>query len=119
NQATSFASADVLLDLNELSDEVISFGDIPSDLVSGWEIDGQQVAPVYSQYSPAVQLDRTAFEDAGITDFPDDESWSWDDFWALAREYSEATDDDNWGIAAMGAFYQHAHLWLRQQGAEV
>ncbi|WP_191089819.1 ABC transporter substrate-binding protein [Nesterenkonia ebinurensis] len=119
NQATSFADADVLLDLNELPDDIINFNEMPSDLVSSWEINGRQVAPVYTQYSPAVQIDRTAFEEAGITDLPDDESWSWEDFWDLAQEYSDATEEGNWGISSMGAFYQHAHLWIRQQGGEI
>lgn len=119
NQATSFADSDVLLDLNELPSDIVSFDEVPSELVDSWEIGGEQVAPVYTQYSPAVQIDRTAFEDAGITSLPDDESWTWDDFWALAQEYSEATGDDNWGIAHMGSFFQHAHLWIRQQGGEI
>lgn len=119
NQATSFAHSGVLLNINEMPEEIVSFDEIPSELVSEWEIDGAQYAPVYTQYSPAVQIDQTAFADAGINDLPDDESWTWEDFWDLAEEYSNATGEENWGISAMGSFFQHAHLWIRQQGSEI
>ncbi|MFD2794929.1 ABC transporter substrate-binding protein [Promicromonospora vindobonensis] len=118
NQAASFADSGVLKDVATLPDGVLSLNDIPAAQVSSWEIAGKQVAPVYSQYSVCVQLDRTAFENAGISGLPDDESWTWDDLHDLAKEYSDATGEDSWGISSQASFYQHAHMWIRQHGAE-
>lgn len=119
NQAGSFAASGVLKDLATLPEGTLSLSDIPADQVASWEIGGKQVAPVYSQYSTCVQLDRTAFEGVGITDLPDDESWSWDDLLDLAQQYSDAAGEDGWGISCQASFYQHAHMWIRQHGAEV
>lgn len=119
NQVTSFAANGVLMDVEALPEGVLDLSQIPSDRVESWRIDGVLNAPVYSQYSTAVQLDLTAFEEAGITDFPDDESWTWDDFLGLAQDYSDAAGDGAWGISNMGGFYQHAHMWIRQNNEEV
>ena len=119
NQVTSFAENGVLLDVETLPDGVLDLSQIPSDMVESWRLDGVLNAPVYSQYSTAVQLDLTAFEKAGITDLPDDESWTWDDFMGLAQSYSEAAGEGAWGISNMAAFYQHAHMWIRQNNEEV
>lgn len=119
NQATSFADSGVLKDVETLPEGVLDLSEIPPEQVEAWKLGGKQVAPVYSQYSVCIQVDRTAFENAGITDLPDDESWDWTDFLDLASEYSNATGDDNWGISSQASFYQHAHMWIRQHGAEV
>lgn len=118
NQVTTFAARDVLLDTDTLAEGVLDLSQFDPAQLEEWLIDGKQYAPVYTQYSPAMQIDTTAFEAAGITDFPDDESWTWDDLGGLAVEYANAAGGENWGIANMSAFYQHAHLWIRQQGAE-
>lgn len=119
NQVTSFAANGVLLDVESLPDGALDLSEIPSDMVESWRLDGVLNAPVYSQYSTAVQLDLTAFEEAGITDLPDDESWTWDDFMGLAQAYSDAAGDGAWGISNMASFYQHAHMWIRQNNEEV
>ena len=119
NQAASFAESGVLKDLDTLPDGIVSLSDIPEQQVASWKLGGKQVAPVYSQYSVCVQLDRSAFETVGISDLPDDESWSWDDLLDLAKEYSDAAGEDSWGISSQASFYQHAHMWIRQHGAEV
>ncbi|MFD1718103.1 ABC transporter substrate-binding protein [Georgenia deserti] len=119
NQVTSYAANDVLLDVETLPSGVLDLSAIPADQVDSWRIDGVLNALVYSQYSPAIQIDTTALSDVGIDGVPDDESWDWDDFMALAQEYADAAGDGNWGIATQASFYQHAHMWIRQQGAEV
>lgn len=118
NQVATFAARDVLLDTETLADGVLDLSQFDPAQVEEWKIDGKQYAPVYTQYSPATQIDTTALEAVGITEVPDDESWTWDDLGDLAVEYANAADGETWGIANMASFYQHAHLWIRQQGAE-
>lgn len=119
NQTTSFAANDVLLDVETLPEGVLDLSEIPEDQVDSWRLDGILNAPVYSQYSVAMQIDTTALEEAGIAEIADDEDWTWEDFMALAQEYSDAAGDGQWGISLQAPFYQHAHMWIRQHDAEV
>ena len=120
NTVTTYADSGSLYDLGELPEGAIDFSAFDPGVVDSWRLlDGKQLAPVYAEYSPATMIDQTAFSAAGITDFPDDETWNWDDLGQLAVDYARAAGDGNWGIANESAFYQHAHLWIRQQGAEV
>jgi multiple sugar transport system substrate-binding protein len=118
NQSLTYASRGALYDLGQLPDGVVDWSPFPSSQIDSWKLAGKQFGPVYSQYSPATQLDVTAFKAAGITDFPDDESWTWDDLMSLGVDYAKARGEGNWGISNQSTFYQHAHLWLRQNGAE-
>lgn len=119
NQVNTFASRGVLYDTAKLPQGTIDFSAFPTEQLDSWKVlGGKQSAPVYTQYSPATQIDKTAFSSAGISDFPDDEKWTWDDLGRLATDYAKKKGDGNWGIANMASFYQHAHLWIRQHGAE-
>ena len=119
NVVNTYAASGSLFDLDELPTGTIDFSQFRPETVDSWRLlDGQQLGPVYAEYSPATMIDRTAFQAAGITDLPDDESWDWEDFGRLAVDYAAAAGEGNWGIANMASFYQHAHLWIRQQGAE-
>lgn len=119
NTVTSFADGGSLYDLDKLPKGTIDFSAFDSQVLDSWRLlDGKQFAPVYSEYSPATMIDQTAFSAVGITDLPDDEAWDWEDLGQLAVDYATAAGEGNWGIANMASFYQHAHLWIRQQGAE-
>lgn len=119
NLALTYASRGALYDLGSLPEGTIDFSAFDPAVVESWLLDGKQYGPVYSQYSTCTQVDTTALEAVGISGLPDDETWTWDDLSALAAEYAVAKGEGNWGIANQSTFYQHAHLWIRQQGAEV
>lgn len=119
NQATTFASSGVLKDVDSLPPGTISFTDIPPEQLAEWKLSSKQLAPVYSQYSVCVQADSSALAAAGINDLPDDENWEWSDMMDLAKQYASAAGDGRWGISNQASFYQHAHMWIRQHGAEV
>lgn len=119
NLAGTFGAKKVLLDFDTLPEGTVDFSQYAEGQVDSWKItDGKQLAPVYSQYSPAMQIDVTALNAVGIKDLPDEETWSWDDLSKLAVDYTKAKGEGNWGISNMSGFYQHAHMWIRQHGAE-
>ncbi|MFB9377956.1 ABC transporter substrate-binding protein [Kineococcus gynurae] len=119
NLALTYASRGALLDLGTLPEGTIDLSAYDPEVVESWKLEGKQFGPVYSQYSTCTQVDSTAMAAAGITDLPDDETWTWQDLADLAAAYARAAGEGNWGIANQSTFYQHAHLWIRQQGAEV
>ncbi|ABS03709.1 ABC transporter substrate-binding protein [Kineococcus radiotolerans] len=119
NLALTYATRGALYDLGTLPEGTIDYSAFDPQVVESWKLGGKQYGPVYSQYSTCTQVDTTAMAAVGIQDLPDDESWTWDDLSTLAADYARAKGEGNWGIANQSTFYQHAHLWIRQQGAEV
>ncbi|WP_102157998.1 ABC transporter substrate-binding protein [Zhihengliuella halotolerans] len=63
--------------------------------------------------TPIILANPDVFSEAGV-DMPDDSTWTWDDFSAIAQEISESGD----GVYGAGAPAEplNIQVWLRQQG---
>jgi multiple sugar transport system substrate-binding protein len=106
---TDYALRDQLLDLNELPLDLSSIDPLA---LGGGQIDGAQYAVATGVNAFTVLADPQAFADAGV-DLPDDTSWTWDDFAAVA---AELTADGSFGIQPDGSNEAGFKIYARQNG---
>lgn len=103
----------VLADLESLPDLDLSGLD-PADLDAG-RVDGVLTGVSTGSNAWVVVANPAVFEQAGV-DLPDDTTWTWEDFHALARSISES------GVATGttgGASYADLTIYLRQKGEDL
>ncbi|WP_237320459.1 ABC transporter substrate-binding protein [Streptomyces sp. JJ36] len=86
------ARAGQLADLGELVDTA----DLNQRLLASGAVDGTQVAVPTGATTFAVMAHDGILADAGV-EVPDDSSWTWQDYQALAAEISAATKDGVYG----------------------
>ena len=108
-----------LHELDEFIDDgIIDLSDMDQQLVEDWRIDGRITAMPYAYWNSVVRSNRDLAQQYGI-EIPDDETWTWDDFAEIAREFSEASDDGLFG-AVYGAYDDLPfNSFLRQIGQEL
>ncbi|WP_137843167.1 extracellular solute-binding protein [Microbacterium sp. 2FI] len=113
-QLSTYAANGVLLDLGTLGDSLPT-GDFPEAVLGTGALDGTQYGvPVgINSYTYMANLDL--LESLGI-DVPDDETWSWDDFTALAEEVTAASGGAVIGSQSWGFEDGGLNNWLRQHG---
>ncbi|WP_129669084.1 ABC transporter substrate-binding protein, partial [Phytoactinopolyspora endophytica] len=85
---SEYAGRGSLLDLSRV-DGLISTDAIDSAILDNGVIDGSLYALPTGMNTYAVVANRALFEEAGV-DFPDDASWTWDDFVEICVELGQA-----------------------------
>jgi multiple sugar transport system substrate-binding protein len=111
-----YASRGSLLDLEAAGLDVSGFEASTVDI--GRVPDAGLAAISAGTTSAAVHVNTQVFEDAGV-DLPDDTTWTWDDYIAVAEEISEKTDDGVYGSSQLATNPALYPLWLRQQGQDL
>ena len=107
---TDYARRDQLLDLNELP---IDLSRVDPLALGGGTIDGSLYAVATGVNAFTVVADPQIFADAGV-DFPDDESWTWDDFSAAVA--AVAASGDVHGLQPEGSNEAGFNVYARQRG---
>lgn len=88
----------------------VNVDDISPAVLDGGLIDGEQYGIPSGSTVPSMVANREVFEEAGV-EFPDDQTWTWEDFREIAQEVSDNSDAA--GLARpLGDF--GFEVWLRQ-----
>lgn len=87
-----YASRGIFADLSGSVDTA----DLDQELLASGEVDGTLAAIPTGANVWAVLANTAVLEEAGV-DLPDDTTWTWEDYFDLSAEISEATDDDTYG----------------------
>ncbi|MUL40316.1 sugar ABC transporter substrate-binding protein [Streptomonospora sp. PA3] len=90
-----YAERGVLLELSEVSDH-LDLGALDEKALSNGEFDGENYGVPTGVNTFSVVANPRIFEEAGV-ELPDDDSWSWEDYAAIAEEISAGTPDDVYG----------------------
>ncbi len=97
------------------SEQFLPLDDVPvedhdSAVVEAGMIDGELYGIPTGSTVPSIVANRAVFEEAGV-DFPDDETWTWEQFHEIAREISE--NSEAVGLARPPGDFGF-EVWLRQ-----
>lgn len=111
-----YAGRDALLDMSTL--ESLDLSEFPeSSLRLGQMEDGLYGVPTGST-AMVVMANEALFNEAGV-ELPDDQSWTWEDYYELSAEIYENTDGE-----VLGSDYGHGNgvylrTWLRSHGEDL
>jgi multiple sugar transport system substrate-binding protein len=105
---TDYAMRGQLLDLNDLDVDLSSIDPLA---LGGGIIDGAQYGVATGVNAFSIVADPELFADAGV-DFPDDTSWTWADFAAVAAAFG----DDHYGVQPEGSNEAGFNVFARQRG---
>ncbi len=81
-------------------------------------IDGQQLGVPTGIATFAIIANPQIFEDAGVP-MPDDETWTWEEYAAIAQQISDNTPDGIFGSQALGSDSNQIAIWARQNGGDL
>ncbi|MGW8482066.1 ABC transporter substrate-binding protein [Microbacterium sp. NPDC055903] len=112
----SYGSRGALADLSSLD---IDLSGIPEDAVGTGQVDGVQYgAPIgVSVYS--IIANKDLFDQYGVA-LPDDETWTWDDYAALAKELTDKSGGEIHGTGVIGGLDTGSvRYWGRSVGSEL
>lgn len=119
SQFLTYATKNVLYDLNKLPQGTIDYGDFDAKEVDTWKAPGgQQYSAVFSQLNPCIQINKDLLAAAGI-DMPDDTAWTWDDMGVLLNEFSKAKGKGFYGTGYTPDQQLHVMQWIRQHGQDL
>lgn len=104
-----------LLDLTEVAEQLPLDG-FTEQALSFVEADGGIYGVPAGLTAFGVSADPTVFEAAGV-EFPDDQTWTWDDWIALSAEITAALPDIEGSAIPMDE--QTFTVWLRQNGENI
>lgn len=104
-----------LLDLTEVSEQLPLDG-FTEQALSFVEADGGIYGVPAGLSAFGISADPTVFEAAGV-EFPDDETWTWDDWIDLSAEITAALPDIEGSAIPMDE--QTFTIWLRQNGENI
>ncbi|NEE02904.1 ABC transporter substrate-binding protein [Phytoactinopolyspora halotolerans] len=110
---SEYAGRGSLLDLGQVSD-IIDTDRIDAAVLDNGMIDGSLYALPTGVNTYAVVANRALFDEAGV-DFPDDRTWTWDDFLQICVALSESLGDDRFGTQD-ATNHNTLMLWARQRG---
>ena len=96
----SYGQRGALLDLDTVSIDTSSHS--PEALATG-QLSGTQYAIPHSVTTFAIVANTDLFEKYGVA-MPDDETWSWDDYAALAKELTDKSNGEINGSTQIGGF---------------
>lgn len=113
-QLSTYAANGVLLDLGELGD-ALPTGDFPAGTLGTGALDGTQYGIPVGINTYTIMANLDLLESLGL-EAPDDETWSWDDFAALAEEVTAASGGATIGSQSWGFEDGGLNNWLRQHG---
>ncbi len=102
-----------LLDLREAPG--LDLSKFPEDALGTGTVEGTLYALPTGQNAYQVMANKTMFDDLGI-DLPDDTTWTWDDYLALAKEITEKSGGDILGTDYGTGQDADLQVWLRQFG---
>jgi multiple sugar transport system substrate-binding protein len=109
---TDYAQRGQLLDLNEVSD-VLDLSDIDPLALAGGELEGGLYAVATGVNAFTIVADPEIFAEAGV-DMPDDTTWTWDDYLAIAEEIADSSD--YYGVQTFGTNEAGFNVFARQRG---
>lgn len=107
-----YASRGVLANLDEYD---IDTSQIDETILGSGEFDDGLWGIATGVNVRAMIVDPQIFEDAGV-DFPDDATWTWDDYAELSAAISENSDAGVYGTQEFGFIEPDLSIWLRQHG---
>lgn len=113
----AYAGRDALLDLAGYSD-VLQLTEMSEGALATGEFNDTQYGVPMGLTSLAIAANVDLFEKAGV-ELPDDSTWTWEEFEAVATELSDNLDSGEYGIYGMGLTNAELILWARQHGEEV
>jgi multiple sugar transport system substrate-binding protein len=106
-----YAERGALLDLSEYGLDVSEFG--PGTVDSG-RVDGALVGANAGVNTPMILANPAVFEAAGVP-MPDDTTWTWDDFAAVAAAVTAGSPAGTYGSSSPNAIDGGFHAFLRQR----
>ena len=110
-----YASRGLLADLRELD---IATDEIDPSVIESGEVDGAFVGIATGVSSHALVADPAIFAEAGV-DLPDDATWSWDDYEAVATAIAEGSGGKYAGVQNYSFLEVVLKIMARQNGEEV
>ncbi|MFT4305889.1 MAG: extracellular solute-binding protein [Microbacterium sp.] len=113
---SSYASRGSLYDFDGLGIDTSNFDE---SMIELGQIDGTQYALPIGVTAYSIIANKTLFDQYGI-DLPDDDTWTWDDYAALADELTEASGGAITGSTQVGGFDSGSVMyWARSDGGEL
>lgn len=114
----SYGDRGSLLDLGTAS-EYLNTGEFDQEALETGQIDGAQYAMPIGVGVLGIVVNVDLFEQYGVA-LPDDATWTWDDYAAVADELTEKSDGAINGSAVTGGTDAGSiKYWARQQGGEL
>lgn len=110
----TYVTNETLFDLGSAS-TIIETGDFPDSALTSGEVDDTLYGLTTGTAVWAVLTNTSIFEEYGI-ELPDDKTWTWDDFRALAEEISLASSGAVFGTSGLPRGDQDLAWWARQHG---
>ena len=112
-----YASRGALMDLSPFVPDPIDLSEWDETLAEEGRIGGELVGLPPGVDAYAVLYNRTKLEELGL-EFPG-ETWTWDDFAAIAREIGDAGGEGYFGSEDAGYQYEVLQVFLRQRGKDL
>jgi multiple sugar transport system substrate-binding protein len=109
-----YVVSEQLLDLNTVSDQ-LDTSNIDQLALAAGEIDGGLYTIASGVNAFSVVADPQIFTDAGV-EFPDDTTWTWQDYLDLSVQITENTGGDAFGAQAFGTNEAGFNVYARQRG---
>jgi multiple sugar transport system substrate-binding protein len=113
----SYADRGALLDLKTQGEHLKLDGIDPKALATG-AIDGKQYALPVGLASQSLVANTDLFTKYGVP-LPNDDTWTWDDLWALAAKFSAVSGGKVVGLQSYGMDGGGLGLLARQQGNSI
>ena len=113
---SDYADRGALQDLSSYIGRAIDLGDMAPDIADSARIDGAYYGISQSSIANAAFVDGGLIEELGVADV--DESWTWDEFGAWAKEVG-ASRDDVYGSMDQGGSLQLFESYVREFGTEM
>jgi multiple sugar transport system substrate-binding protein len=111
-----YASRGALADLRELSD-TLNLSDVTENVLNLGRIDDAQFGVAAGLNTIGFVVRRSALERAGL-EVPDGNTWSWDDFAAMANEISARTNREIYGTGYSLSTETGPIVFSRQRGED-
>src|SRR5690606_24709511 len=99
---------------NTVSD-VLDTSDLIESALAAGRIDGGLYTIASGVNAFSVVADPQIFQEAGV-EFPDDTSWTWQDYLDISVAITEATDGELYGAQAFGSNEALFNIYARQRG---
>lgn len=112
---SEYGERGALLDLAEHGIDVSKFVEGTAD--SG-DLDGKTYGVSAGINTPTIMVRTEIFDELGVA-LPDDTTWTWDDWLAVATEISDASGGEVIGTSTFISNDAMFSAWLRQQGKEL
>lgn len=113
NALTEYATRKIALDLDQYVGSTIKV-DTLGKLQDAGKIGGPLYALPAAENTTALVYDKTVVQQAGVPEPRN--GWTWDDYFAWAKQISGKTGGKVWGAMDGSGDYKVLNVWLRQQG---